>query len=191
MNGSKQGSISQPKLLLDLYNIEARYKKWLQKIENDETIFSPKDKEDIQRFIAQMDTDGLSLLRRIKYFSFLYQIRRHLNKPFRDVTREDIEVLIKEMVLDGKIYKTQDSIQSFRALLKRFYKFLLGNNEELPEQVRFVTRMKIRKELSDENVILCGRANHSLLVHHCNVAFLLPNVHSDVPRRIHFLVFTS
>jgi integrase/recombinase XerD len=146
---SKQETIAQPRLL-DLYNREARYRKWLEKIENDTTVFSTKDKEDIRKFIAQMENDGLSLLRRIKYFSFLYQIRKHLNKSFRDVTMEDIENLLKEM-LDGGIYKTADSIQSFRALLKRFYKFLLGNNEEFPEQVRFVTRMKIRKEIRDES----------------------------------------
>lgn len=149
MAESKQEAVAQPRLI-DLYNREARYKKWLEKIENDTSVFSHEDKEDIRRFIAQMENDGLSLLRRIKYFSFLYQIRKHLNKSFRDVTREDIENLVKEMV-DGRIYRTADSIQSFRALLKRFYKFLLGNNEEFPEQVRFVTRMKIRKEIMDES----------------------------------------
>jgi site-specific recombinase XerD len=146
---SKQ-EISSQLRLLDLYNREERYRKWLDKIENDTTVLSSQDKEDIRRFIAQMENDGLSLLRRIKYFSFLYQVRKHLNKSFRDVSKEDIENLLKEM-LDGKFYKTADSIQSFRALLKRFYKFLLGNNEEFPEQVRFVTRMKIRKEIRDES----------------------------------------
>jgi integrase/recombinase XerD len=151
---TKQGSSllhSPPPQVLDLYNREARYSAWLQKIEDDTSVFSEKDREDIRRFITQMENDGLSLLRRIKYFSFLYQVRSYLGKSFRDATREDIENLTNQM--EGKVYRTADSIQSFRALLKRFYKFLLGKNEEFPEQVKFVTRKKIRKEIRDEEDI--------------------------------------
>jgi hypothetical protein len=113
--------------VFDLYKREAQYNAWLKKIQDDTRVFSENDREDIQRFIVQMGNDGLSLLRRIKYFSFLYQIKGHLKeKSFREATREDIENLVKEM--EGNVYKTQDSIQSFRALLKRFYRSLLGND---------------------------------------------------------------
>ncbi len=118
---------------MDLCDRDARYTYWLKRIEEEEV--DEASRKDIMEFIEKLEDDGISILRRIRYITVLLPIRRELGKPFREVGKEDIRKLVRK--IEGKNFRIPQSIETFRSMLKRFYKWLLGNDEFHPSQVKW------------------------------------------------------
>jgi len=99
-------------------------------------------------------------LRRIRYLTALIPTRAILKKPFRDVRKEDVERLVDE--IDSK-QSTSDTVRPYREIVKRFYKWLLGNDEEYPSAVKWI-RIEVKRNGQDlpRDILEEGRSAVSL-----------------------------
>ena len=65
----------------------------------------------------------------------MLQLRKQFNKPFCQVTKDDMKLLFKWM--DEKGYKVETH-EKFRAVLKKFYKMVFGNDDSYPDNCKMV-----------------------------------------------------
>jgi len=90
---------------------------------------------------------GVSKGRAVKYIYHLLVLARVAGKPFKSLDREDIERLVSW--INASDY-TEHTKHDYKIILKKFYQWLRGCNEEeheYPEEVRWIkTRLK-RKRL--------------------------------------------
>ena len=89
-----------------------------------------------------MQEKNQSILTIIKSISVVLQIRKQFEKPFSQITKEDIKFLFKWM--DEKCYMVETH-EKFRAVLKKFYKMVYGNNESYPDCVKWFS-VKVGKD---------------------------------------------
>ena len=94
----------------------------------------------------------LGLARCTKYMQILRKLSSWLNKPFDEVTQKDMESLIEDLENDQFKYELKgrngktilvkryaDSTKlDYKKTLKKFYKWLLGNNDHYPELVEWI-----------------------------------------------------
>ena len=94
-----------------------------------------KNSETILRFYRQLVAEGLGIARQIKYLSTLRRIASLLNKQFEEVTKDDtIDFVAKIQQQDYSEWTKRD----YKIILKRFYKWLRGCEEEYPPEVRWI-----------------------------------------------------
>jgi site-specific recombinase XerD len=74
----------------------------------------------------------------------LLLMRKQLDKPFRDASKDDTRNVLKWM--EQKSYKASTN-EKFRQVLKLFYKIVYGNNEYYPEQIKWFS-VKLGREKS-------------------------------------------
>jgi site-specific recombinase XerD len=86
----------------------------------------------------------------VRCITALITIRKHLEKPFRNATKDDMRSILKWMEQKG--YKASTN-EKFRQVLKLFYKVVYGNNEYYPEQVKWFSS-KIGKEKTGKDTIM-------------------------------------
>jgi site-specific recombinase XerD len=123
----------------DLYNRKRKLNKCIERINTD---LDGTDKEDAKKFLEIMQEKDQSVLTIIKCLGVILQIRKQLGKPFCEVTKEDIKSLFRWM--DEKDYM-METHEKFRAVLKKFYKMVYGNNEFYPDCVKWFT-VKVGKD---------------------------------------------
>jgi integrase len=81
-----------------------------------------------------------------------------MEKPFRNATATDLRVAFSKMEKDGWITRRKGkkgkvkeysswTDKKFRDVIKKFYKVVFGNNEQYPEQVRWI-KTKFTKDKS-------------------------------------------
>ena len=85
-----------------------------------------------------------SILTIIKCVGVILQIRRQLGKQFSKVTKEDVKSLFRWM--DDKCFMIETH-EKFRAVLKKFYKIVYGNNQYYTDFKRKNRRKKIKNNL--------------------------------------------
>ncbi|MBI4019944.1 MAG: tyrosine-type recombinase/integrase [Candidatus Aenigmarchaeota archaeon] len=120
----------------------------LRKIKNCKSI-SAKNKALIVKFSEYCFSTGLGSLRVLKLISHAYTIAEMLNKDFDKCTRSDIEHLIG--IIERNEWKDWTK-RDYKVVVKKFWKWLKGNGEVFPEEVRWLkTRIKNhRKKLPEE-----------------------------------------
>lgn len=94
-----------------------------------------KNSETILRFYRQLVAEGLGIARQIKYLSTLRRIASLLNKPFEKATKDDIIDFVVKIEQQGYSEWTK---RDYKIVLKRFYKWLHGCEEEYPAEVRWI-----------------------------------------------------
>jgi site-specific recombinase XerD len=153
----------------DIHNRIKNFKNALEKLENNDFPI-PENKELILRFIRDCRL-GKTLKNRqkkiigearcLKYIQILKKISHWLDKPFNEVKQEDIEKLIENLENNqytydlksksGKIIKTKSLAHStkldYKKSLIKFYKWLYGNNRNVPELVDWIDTYDIAKEI--------------------------------------------
>jgi len=107
---------------------------------------SEKNKNFILEFQRYGALQNLSLPRQIRYISILRIISRHLGKDFDVVNKKDIERLIG--IIQG-LDLSPWTKNTYKVMLKRFYKWLKGNDEEYPPEVKWI---KSNVKRSDEKL---------------------------------------
>jgi integrase/recombinase XerD len=134
--------------LIDIHNFDGRLKAALRRLHNP---LSERDRELILDFERKLMSEGLSSVRVEKYLEVLKKIGEMLDKDFDKVTKKDIEDLV------FKIEKSEYSPwtkHDYKVVLKRFYKWLKGSNEEYPDEVKWIkTTLKAKDELLPENLL--------------------------------------
>jgi len=131
---------------------EKRYEIMLRRIER----LSEKDRLLLLEFDRKLTAQGLSFGRKSAYLYHLIELRRLLGKPFKEATREDIEKVLVRLTRaktkKGTTYSDW-TIHNYRITLKRFYKWLLGNDEDYPELVRWIKTTPKNNQLPRDSLL--------------------------------------
>ncbi len=153
----------------DIHNRIQAFKNTLEKLENNNFPI-PENKDLILKFIRDCRL-GKTLKNRqkkiigearcLKYIQILKKLSLWLDKPFNQVKQEDIEKIIENLENDkytydlksksGEIIKTKPLAHStkldYKKSLIKFYKWLYGNNKNVPELVDWIDTYDIVKEI--------------------------------------------
>ena len=144
----------------DIHHRNRSYKTALGNLETDKNIV-PRNKELILQFIRDCrlgktlkgrQKKSIGTARCLKYIHILKKISRWFDKPFDQVSQDDMERLIENLENDrynynlvgknGQIIKSKRLAPStkvdYKKSLRKFYKWLLGNNEQYPELVDWI-----------------------------------------------------
>lgn len=90
----------------------------------------------ILRFIDFLESQGLSLPRRIRYLQNLTKLASVLLVDFEKATRDDVE---KVMLQQARLALSEDTKGLFKVMTKRFYRWLKDpSDEEYPPEVRWI-----------------------------------------------------
>ena len=131
----------------------------------------PRNRELILRFIRdcrlgktlrQRQKKVIGDARCTKYMQILRKLSSWLNKPFDQVTQQDMEAFIEKLENDeymaeimgknGQILKHKKLAHStkvgYKITLKKFYKWLFGNSQHYPELVDWIETYDIVKEVT-------------------------------------------
>ena len=151
---------------LDVHNRKREFETYHRNLVNDKTMI-PRNKEHLLKFIRDCRL-GKTLRNRqrkvigdarcTKYIHILKRISEWLNKPFEEVTQEDMESFIEGLENDkylGKVgYRGTRLIKlshstkvDYKKILKKFYKWLLGKNDQYPEIVDWIETYDPEKEI--------------------------------------------
>ena len=143
----------------DIYNLKKRIESQNRALE--ESSISRRNKEIIRRFVKYLEINSYSNQRISKYINKLNIIAEILKVDFDKVKKENIENLIlkiRERKFCNRLL-SQETIIDYNIIIKRFYKWLLGNEETFPKEVSWLktTVPKSKKKLpenllNDENV---------------------------------------
>ena len=95
----------------------------------------PQNKELILKFDTYIASTGIKNARRYKYFIVLEWLSRKLGKDFKEAVKEDFIRIISE--LEDSDY-AEWTKSDYKILTKRFYKWLKGDDEEYPQEVRWI-----------------------------------------------------
>jgi len=90
----------------------------------------PEDRKDILAFVDMMQAQGIKPIRLKKYVYVLRQLAGMKKSAFRKASKNDIVKLVGK-VESNKNY-AQRTKTDFKIVLKRFYKWLKGNDEAYP-----------------------------------------------------------
>lgn len=118
----------------DLYNTESRMQTALSKLE--EAKIPAQSRKDIKNFATAMQAQGIKKIRILKTVYVLAPFAASLKKPFKNATKKDIEKLIAKLE-NNKNYAPWTKAD-YKTVLKRFYKWLLGNDEFYPDCIKWL-----------------------------------------------------
>ena len=117
-----------------VHNPSKRYENALKLLEKCK--ISKRNKEIIKEFIEACIAEGIGKLRVTKYIFTLKQIALALNKDFDKVTKDDLVKFVRDIELNDDYSDWTKS--DYKITLKKFYKWLKGNGEEYPEEVKWI-----------------------------------------------------
>jgi integrase len=123
----------------DLYHRQDRLAYWIRRVNTD---LQDPDRTDVLKLVEHMQDIERAILWITRCITAILLIRKQLDKPFRNTTRDDIRSIFKWMEQKG--YKASTN-EKFRQVLKLFYKIVYGNDEYYPEQVKWFS-VKLGKE---------------------------------------------
>ncbi|MEM3027401.1 MAG: phage integrase N-terminal SAM-like domain-containing protein, partial [Candidatus Bathyarchaeia archaeon] len=110
-----------------------------------------RDRELLEEFKKNLLSEGLTEARVAKYLDTLRRVSEMLNKPFEEATVDDVKDLVYRLERSGYSPWTK---HDYKVALKRFYKWLKGNNEEYPPEVKWIkTTLKAKDELLPEDLL--------------------------------------
>ncbi|OIO26751.1 hypothetical protein AUJ14_01275 [Candidatus Micrarchaeota archaeon CG1_02_55_22] len=118
----------------NLYQLSKKLAWWEKKLENDPQITSA-NKRDIKRFLQEREDERISDSRRLIYLQKLPLAARLLGKDFRTATEDDLRALVRS--LRARPGLSEGSVDIYRVTLRRFYKWLLGDNDAYPPQIKW------------------------------------------------------
>ena len=148
---------------IDIYGNEKRLKTAISTLK--ESKLNSEDKKDIKDFIDTMQAQGIKPIRLVKNVYVLKKLGLMKKIPYRKATKQDIIKII------GKIESNKDYAQwtkaDFKIVLKRFFKWLKGNEEVYPEEVKWIKNKEPKNKLLPEELLteeeimkLVNAANH-------------------------------
>jgi len=119
--------------MLDIHKYDRKLERSFILLE--ESNICESNKKHIQSFARFSLANGISKPRVIKYLCYLKQLSELLGKDFEIVERQDIEKILEQ--LSCKQYSPW-TVQSYKVIIKLFFKWLYGNTKEYPEIVSWI-----------------------------------------------------
>ena len=128
----------------------------------------------IEKYETEMINLGIAKATRIKHLKIIYSLSRRINKEWSDVTKSDIDKLVKELMNEyGYINGNEtETSRDYKKILKIFYRwFKLGSRDfkEVgdPAETKNIRLRKPKDKLTRENLLKeVNLKNKSL--HNCN-----------------------
>ncbi len=133
----------------DIYNSEKRLESALQSLQTTNNI-PPTNKQTITKFINSMKAQGIKPIRLKKEVYTLRDIAQILGQTFSSATKEDIERVLCEIESNGYSAWTK---ADYRIILKRFYKWLLGEDEFYPRIVSWIRNKEPKNSILPEELL--------------------------------------
>ncbi|VVB99958.1 Tyrosine recombinase XerA [uncultured archaeon] len=150
---------------IDLYNYQRRLELSLRNMEDDPLVCT-EDKASIASFSKVKLAKGSSAGRVAKVVYCLRYLSRWLKKPYNQATKDDLIALVGG--LEGNQNYSEYTKYDYKAVLKMYFKWLRGNDEEFPPEVKWL-KIKLKNEnhklpedllTEDEVLKLANAANH-------------------------------
>lgn len=124
----------------DIYNYDRQLVRYGENLNN--TIKNKRNKELIWKFRDYCLMQGFSKARILRYYKAFKDIDQYMGKDFDKATKEDIERVV------GKINAHKSwavtTKHDTKVIVKRFYKWLYGKDEDYPDEVRWI-KTKIKR----------------------------------------------
>lgn len=134
--------------MIDIHDSDGRLRVAESRLHNP---MSDRDSRLLADFEKQLLSDGLTPIRISKYLDILRRASGMLGKPFEDATVDDIKNLVCRIERSGY---SPWAKHDYKVALKRFYKWLKGNDEGYPPEVKWIkTTLKARDELLPEDLL--------------------------------------
>jgi site-specific recombinase XerD len=138
---------------IDIHGFAERLRRAEEDI-RDPNPLSRHNAELISRFAEHCTARGLGKARIVKYLGHLRRIAEWLGKDLEGATRQDIERLVYR--IETSEYSPWTKMD-YKVIIKRFYKWLLGKDEEYPPEVKWIkTTMKEKDRLLPEELLTEG-----------------------------------
>jgi integrase len=121
------------KMKLDIHNYPLRLKREFEHL--DKSPASAHNRALVKKFYDDCALQGLSKPRLIKLVEVTRCLAVLLKADFDKATIEQVKELVRQ--IDAKEWSPWTKV-TYRAVLKKFYKWLKGNNEDYPPEVKWV-----------------------------------------------------
>ena len=155
---------------LDIHHRERQFNTARTKLESDQKIIN-ENKELILQFIRDCrlgktiknrQKKSIGVARCLKYIQKKKKISCRINKPFKEVTQEDMEKFIERLENDTFTYEIRSNGKEnnskprkyanstkldYKNTIRKFYKWLLGDNKIYPELVDWIDTYEVQKEI--------------------------------------------
>ena len=132
-------ALNMQETIIDIKNLSGAYEGELKRL--NKALISEHNKKLILEFNRFYILEGISLSRRIRILSILSSVAIKINKDFDKATKEDLMDYVE--YLESSDYK-EWTRYTFKQILKRFYKWLKGNNTEYPLEIKWMKSSKGR-----------------------------------------------
>ncbi len=134
--------------MLDIHNYKKRLERTLENIQKSNEILD-ENRKIIIRFHDSCFSEGLSVCKIERYLYDLFRLAKMMDKSFSEANKEDLQ---KVMAVIEKKEWSPNSKQTFKIMMKKFYKWFEGNGEEYPEKIKWLkaTLKNNHKKLPDE-----------------------------------------
>ncbi len=136
--------------LLDIYGYDKRIARELELVQESEKITS-ENKKAIVSFVNHCLSMGLSKPRVSLYLPRLRYIAVQLGKDYKAASKEDLEQFMAAVETNPKLAIETRNI--YAITLKKFYKWLEGNGEELPEKLKWLRGRKSPKKVLPDQLL--------------------------------------
>lgn len=152
---------------IDIHGNQSKFDYGIRSLRDNKVGITPRNVELIINFcndcllgktVLDKQKKRLSMGRVVKYLYSLKALAFWLQKDFQDVTQQEMESLIARLEADqlqyftpqGKLVRrtyTSHSKHDYKATLRKFYKWLLGNNRTFPPIVAWIDTFLQRPEV--------------------------------------------
>jgi integrase/ribosomal protein L40E len=135
--------------LRDIYNRKRQLEKCIKRIDTD--LECECDKKDILDLVKHLQNKEAADLWIVKCIYTLIIIRKQIGTSFKDITRDDIKNFLKWMEEEKRYLASTN--ETFRKVIKYFYKVVYGKNEYYPDTVKWFSRKVGKDKLRQEKRI--------------------------------------
>jgi integrase len=145
-------AICDPPRVIDPTRDRYAYERALEALRGDASI-QQRNKQLIEAFITKRTSQEIGYSRLATYVKFLRQASLWLDDDFENATREDIERLIL-LAKQKEEWTSEYTLITFKAVLKKFYQWLRGYEEDYPPEVKWLkTTIKIGSQIIPEDLL--------------------------------------
>ena len=126
---------------IDIYNYDRKFEATVRMMFASK--ITEQNKKQIEKFYNFCYANGIGKPRVIKYVRTLRQLAEWLKKDFDKVTKQDVERVVT--TIQRRDDYSEWTKKDFNVALKKFYKWLKGNGEDYPPEVKW---LKTRPNMS-------------------------------------------
>ncbi|MEM3065495.1 MAG: site-specific integrase [Candidatus Nitrosotenuis sp.] len=142
----------------DIYKLDDRAVRVWRLIKSE---LSPENVELLERYETEMINLGIAKATRIKHLQIMLTITRKINKKWPDVTKPDIDKLVKDVMnqYGDRNGDETESSRDFKKILKLFFRWLkLGSREYKevgdPPETKGIRLRKPKDKITRENLLV-------------------------------------